>query len=172
MLPVFGRWLPALTWMVLIFLGSTDALSANHTSRFVEPLLRWLFTGISQARVDEMHFLIRKTGHVCEYALLALLFCWALRPWGPAGADGRSRVFRGGRALGVALLLAAVYAAGDEFHQSFVSSRGASVHDVLLDTCGALLAVLALWAWHRYRDGRDAARRAQMPGGPSAVQAG
>ena len=38
-------------------------------------------------------------------------------------------------ALGrIALFLAAVFAASDEFHQSFVPSRGPSVWDVLLDT--------------------------------------
>ncbi len=136
-----GRWLPALAWMLLIFLGSGDALSANHTSRFVEPLLRWLFTGISQTRVDDLHFLIRKGGHVTEYAVLALWFWWALRG-----------LFAGSRnALVLAFCLATLYAASDEFHQSFVSSRGASVHDVVIDACGAAAALGILGACQGFR---------------------
>ena len=154
MLRRFRRWLPALVWMFLIFLGSNDVLSASRTSRFIEPLLRWLFTGISQAYVDELHFLIRKTAHVCEYAVLMVLFCYALRPETAMVASGESRMVKGRGVLVLALILTAAYAASDEFHQSFVASRGASFHDVMIDTCGALVALLPLWMWGRYRDGR------------------
>ena len=141
MLLVYGRWVPALAWMSLIFMGSSDTLSANHTSRFVEPLLRWIFTGISQERVDDLHVLIRKGGHLTEYAILALLLWWALRP---LAAKGR-------QVLLWAFSLATLYAASDEFHQSFVPSRGASVHDVAIDGCGAALAMGALWYFPRLR---------------------
>lgn len=151
MLRRFSRWLPALVWMVLIFLGSNDVLSASHTSRFIEPLLRWLFTGISQDHIDEIHFLIRKTAHVCEYAVLMVLLYYALRPKTATMVPGESRMVKGRGALVVALTLTAAYAASDEFHQSFVASRGASFHDVVIDTCGALGALLPLWMWERYR---------------------
>jgi VanZ family protein len=45
----------------------------------------------------------------------------------------------------LAILFAALYAASDEFHQSFVPSRGPAVGDVLLDTEGATAAQLAMW---------------------------
>lgn len=122
----------------MIFIGSSDLLAGEHTSRFVEPFLRWLFAGISDVRIEEIHHLIRKAGHVSEYGLLALLFCWALRPWADTLA-GNSR--QGRRDLLLALLLTAAYAATDEFHQLFVPSRGASVVDVLIDTCGAAAAL-------------------------------
>lgn len=143
MLLALGRWIPALAWMSLIFMGSSDVLAANHTSRFVEPFLRWLFTGISQERIEDLHFLIRKGGHVTEYALLALLFWWALRPL----AVERHRV------LWWAFTLATLYAASDEFHQSFVPSRGASFHDVVIDGCGAAAAMGALWYFQKLRGG-------------------
>jgi VanZ family protein len=38
----------------------------------------------------------------------------------------------------------AVYAGSDELHQLFVSSRQASVVDVMIDTCGASAGLLAL----------------------------
>ena len=122
--------------MALIFAGSTDVLSHEHTSRFVEPFLRWLSHGrLSQDAIEQIHFLIRKTGHLCEYAILCLLCWWALRP---VSTDRRRAVW--------AILLAACFATTDEFHQSFIPSRGASVRDVLIDTGGATLGMLILLA--------------------------
>lgn len=119
----------------MIFVGSSDVLANGHTSRIIEPFLRWLFAGISQVRVEEIHHLIRKAGHVSEYAVLSLLLWWALRPW-------KLR-----RDLLLALGLTAFYAATDEFHQMFVPSRGASVWDVLIDTGGAAAAMGLVRAW-------------------------
>src|SRR5205085_11378558 len=79
-LPRFVRyWMPAIIWMALIFLGSTDILSAEHTSRFLVPFLRWLDPQISLAALAQIQFAIRKLGHLIEYAILAMLFWRALR---------------------------------------------------------------------------------------------
>jgi VanZ family protein len=51
---------------------------------------------------------------------------------------------------GIVLLASAVFAVSDEFHQSFVASRTASPVDVLIDICGALIA-LALCSLARIR---------------------
>ncbi len=129
------RWLLPVVWMVLIFIGSTDRLSAAHTSHFIEPFLRWLFHGsLSDQQIDEIHFLIRKTAHLCEYAVLCILFWWALASPGTAVRPWWHRSL-------FAVALAACFAASDEFHQSFVPSRGASVEDVLIDTVGATLGL-------------------------------
>jgi len=40
------------------------------------------------------------------------------------------------------LVACIVFAASDEFHQSFVKSRTPSVRDVILDTAGALFGLL------------------------------
>jgi VanZ family protein len=44
--------------------------------------------------------------------------------------------------FGAVLVGCALFAASDEFHQSFVKSRTPSVRDVLLDIAGALLGLL------------------------------
>src|SRR5262245_62754009 len=66
-------WLPLLVWLGVIFFGSTDLLSAEHTSRFIVPFLRWLKPDISPETLASVHFIIRKCMHVGEYAVLALL---------------------------------------------------------------------------------------------------
>jgi VanZ family protein len=137
------KWMPAIVWMLFMFFGSTDVLSAEHTSRFLVPFLLWLNPQISPATIVSIHFALRKLGHLLEYAILSGLLWRALR--GTLTAD---------RKLVVALstfLLAAVFATSDEYHQSFVPSRTASAHDVMIDCIGAFVAVLLCWIFARQR---------------------
>lgn len=128
-------WLPALIWLAVIFLASGDLMSAEHTSRFIGPFLLWLNPDISVESLTLIHICVRKAAHLTEYAILALLLCRA--------------VFRGtnlkwSRAtLFVGAWIACVFlAAGDEFRQSFVESRGASPWDVMIDSAGAIFGLL------------------------------
>lgn len=139
-----SNWMPAIAWMVLIFLGSTDVLSAEQTSRFIVPLLRWLDPHISWAAINAIHAAIRKLGHVTEYGILAVLL------W---------RALRGGKNLGARLSLlftavwfaCAIFAVSDEFHQSFIPSRTPAIHDVVIDICGALLGLIICLAFAMHR---------------------
>ena len=117
--------------MIIIFIGSTDLLSAEHTSRFIGPFLRWFAPDISDATVASIQLVVRKCGHLTEYAILAALLCRAFR-------QSRLRV---DRIFVVSFFIAAVYAALDEFHQSFVASRTGSPLDVLIDCAGALVGL-------------------------------
>jgi VanZ family protein len=128
-------WLPLLVWLGVIFVGSTDLMSAQHTSPFIVPFLRWLDPHISWAAINTIHTVIRKLGHVCEYAILALLL-WRALCSGPTLRTKTSILFT------AVVLACAVFAACDEFHQSFVRSRTASGRDVLLDCAGAFLGAL------------------------------
>jgi len=134
----FAYWLPVFAWLALIFIGSTDLMSAEHTSRIIAPLLRWLHPTISPLTLARVQFFLRKAAHVTEYAVLAMLLYRAFA----------HTVFKTRRALAAALvlLLCAAYAATDEFHQSFVPSRTASGRDVIIDICGATLAILLYWS--------------------------
>ena len=125
-------WLPVLVWMIFIFVGSTDLLSAEHTSRFIAPFLRWFSPDVSDATIASVQLVVRKCGHLTEYAILAALLLRALRVVGPA------------------LIVAAIFAGLDEFHQSFVASRTASLSDVAIDCAGALMG-LAIYSLFRNR---------------------
>jgi VanZ family protein len=82
---------------------------------------------------------VKKSGHIIGYGLLALCFWFAFR-W-------KKRV------VWLPLLLTVIYAITDEFHQSFIPGRNASLMDVLyFDTTGACLA-LGL-AWLRIKKGK------------------
>jgi len=137
-------WLPVLLWMAMIFSVSSDRQSYQHSSRFFEPLLRWLFPNLSTAMVGEIHHLFRKTCHLTEYAILGGLFRRAIRQ--PVRPDRRP--WRWDEA-GLALALVLAYAASDEFHQIFVPNRSALVSDVFIDTSGGAAGMLLLWLWHK-----------------------
>ena len=79
--------------------------------------------------------LVKKSGHAIGYAILALLY------WRALDFKDKKRW--------VAWLLALLYAATDEFHQSFVLGRHPTVFDVIIfDNFGAWIS---LWVVHRYR---------------------
>ena len=155
---VLRKWLPPLIWMALIFGGSTDVLSGEHTSRFVLPFLRWLFSGrLTPDQLDWGHVLVRKAGHVTEYAILSVLFWFALdRPRLDPDMEPHNR--RPWLAVFLAVVLAFGYAVLDEYHQSFTPSRTANWHDVAIDTCGAILG-LTLLGTAKLGFGRWTARR-------------
>lgn len=89
----------------------------------------------------KLHAIIRKCAHVGEYFAFGVLLFRAMR------APQTGWQFRWAC---MAILIAALYAASDEFHQSFVPSRGPAVGDVLLDTEGATAAQLATWLMTRW----------------------
>ena len=82
------------------------------------------------ALLQKMHTPIRKLAHMLEFGLLATLCFLFLLTW-------RGKLlWRYAVALGVAL----VYAAVDEFHQLFRDGRGGLLSDVLIDFLGAFIA--------------------------------
>jgi VanZ family protein len=145
-------WLPLLVWVGFIFAGSTDLLSAENTYRFLAPLLRWLQPDISIHTIAKIHFLVRKTGHLVEYAILAALLWRAF--W-----FGISRHLKMPALFVVVCFCCVVFAASDEFHQSFFPSRTASSRDVIIDSIGAVagLAIYLLFtrAKNVRRNGRE-----------------
>src|SRR5262249_23792739 len=69
---VLKAWIALILWLIVIAIESTTYLSAQGTSRFLYPLLHFLF-GIDYAGFEPYHFLLRKTGHVFGYGLLSIL---------------------------------------------------------------------------------------------------
>ena len=142
----FSRYGPLVVWAALIFIGSSSVLSAAHTSAVLRPVL-WLFPHASEATLALVHFLVRKAGHLTEYAILALLAARTFRT--SSGEFLRTRWFW------VSLLFLVAYALSDEFHQSFVPSRTASIYDSMIDSAGGLAALVFLAVRKRNENGQD-----------------
>jgi len=128
--------------MVLIMGFSTSSFSAEHTAGIVVPILKWIAPGLSPDELAFVHGLIRKLAHPTEYGVLGLLWFRAL------GSDRKTALWT---ATAASLLICVAWAALDEWHQSFVPSRTASVVDVAIDSGGALLALIGMVVRKRMR---------------------
>ena len=129
----FSRYGPVVLWAVVIFLASTGALSGAHTAVLVKPL-HWLFPHLSDATLNFIHgIIIRKGAHFTEYAIFGSLAARAFRT--------SSRDLLRTHWFLMTLFVVVVYSLTDEFHQSFVPTRTASIYDSMIDTCGGLAAL-------------------------------
>ena len=124
------RFLPPLAWSVLIAWFSGARYHGGATAPLVELWLRALLPWATLEQIAGAHWLLRKTGHVVEYTVLALLWRRALA--GP-GAPAPWRW---------PLALAALTAGLDEIHQALTPTRQGRVMDVLLDSGAAAAALL------------------------------
>jgi VanZ family protein len=130
------RYLPLLLWIVFISFASTAEFSAVNTSTVLRPLVLWFLPTISEAKLATVHFILRKLGHFTEYAILAYLARRAFI----SSSYGFLRHYWFQWALG----LVVAYALLDEFHQSFVPSRTASIYDSAIDVVGGITILLFL----------------------------
>jgi VanZ family protein len=138
---VLRAWLWVALCIAAILTMSGEAFSGSQTSRFLHPLLRWLFPEITVREIWRVHVLVRKGAHLTEYAVLAMLSLRALRlslalpPW---------------RIAGLALAIVLAVAGFDELRQSYLPARTGSLGDVAINLSGGTLGVLLVVAVHRW----------------------
>ena len=123
-------WVPVIAWASLIFFFSSRPAPSF---RGVGP-----FSGVFE-----------NFGHALEYGVFTV--CLALlapRRWDERG----EWVDLGVRASAAIFLFVSLYAASDEWHQSFVPKRDASAFDVLTDVVGAASTLACIAAIGRRVD--------------------
>ena len=140
-------WWPAIVWIGLITLESTDSFSSEHTGSILYALLTRLFGNIDFYKFLVFHHYMRKTGHVVGYGVLSLLL---LRAW-RATFDYTLLL----RAALLSWLGTACVAALDEWHQSYIPSRTGTVWDVALDSVAGVVFLVAAYFWLRRSDGEE-----------------
>ncbi len=139
----FFRYAPLFFWIILIFVLSSNLGSMSNTSRFILPLLKFLFPEAPEEVLKVYHGYIRKTAHVTEYAILA---------WLAARAFISSSVYLLSKAyITLSFLLVLAVASLDEFQQSFLTSRTASPRDVMLDVLGGTLSLVIFYLAYQKR---------------------
>ena len=109
-------WLPVFVWSGLIYLFSSHAV----------PSATQIYWG---------DFIIKKSAHIFEYGLLALLWYRALKQ---SGVKKKTSAI-------VGLILAICYGITDEYHQTFTPGREPRIRDVVFDTIGATAALYIVW---------------------------
>ncbi len=88
-------------------------------------------------RAELIHYFVRKAAHMTEYFLLTLSLQLPLTAWFSNKISQKLRIVIGFAAT-------ALFAALDEFHQTFVPGRSGNFTDVCIDSTGALIASLFL----------------------------
>lgn len=137
-------FLPALAMMYVIFNFSAQSgdisgnLSYDVSYKLVEIGNEVLNKGLEEWQISdyayEIEYPVRKLAHVTEYFLLAIAVSFPLYVYG----------LRGFPLLFVAGLFCVAFAAGDEYHQSFVAGRGPSVKDVCIDSVGSFFGIITV----------------------------
>jgi len=131
-----SRYLPLILWLGFISFASSGSFAASNTSRIIGPLVLWLFPNTSPETLLVIHMITRKVAHFTEYAILGFLAARAFRGSPRPGLQRRWFL--------ASLCLIVVYSLLDEYHQSFVPSRTASVYDSLIDMAGGLTALVII----------------------------
>lgn len=92
---------------------------------------------------DYLNQVMRKSAHVVLFGVLAYL------TWSTLHLKSNRYI--------ISWLFVTVYAASDEWHQSFVPGRGAAVHDVVLDSTAAfvVLSIIFLWKSKKMKQSRS-----------------
>ena len=131
-----------LLWMLVIFMFSHQpaAISDTQSGVFVEQLQTW-FPAVDSGFLT---FIVRKSAHIFAYFVLGVLMFRVLRQTNLA------------RPMLWAVVVCAIYAVTDEFHQLFVPGRSGEVRDILIDTVAATAGVLLAkkCLWYNYNHGK------------------
>jgi VanZ family protein len=135
-------WVVTVAWAAQIFRFSTQIFGSTLTTWLLSNILHLLHLTVSLPTFVLLHHLMRKCAHLTEYAIFSMLLYHSLTE-SPRVEWQRRMAFW---AIGIA----AVYSLTDEFHQLFVPGRGPSLVDSGIDTVGACLGILIIYAASRW----------------------
>ncbi|TDO84329.1 VanZ family protein [Halanaerobium saccharolyticum] len=134
MIRKMSAWIFVVIWMGLIFnFSAQNGAESSRMSQGISKKLYELFNNLPLVELEFsfFHSFIRQAAHFFVFFVLALLLINAFRM---SGVVIRYSIF-------YTLLIAVIYAALDEYHQSFVPGRAAELKDIFTDTLGILVGV-------------------------------
>lgn len=123
-----------IAWMGVIFWfsmqeGTSSQGMSNRVFAWLDVIFHTNFRNAESAFLQEASFIVRKSAHISEYAILALLYAAYLK-----------EVCKK-RYIWIVLLGVFFYACSDEIHQIFVPERSAQLIDVGFDMIGGSIGV-------------------------------
>lgn len=129
--------------MLLIFLLSAEnaeqsaALSAVFSDSLAYKILDFFnFSPYTiEFLLEKSSFIVRKTAHFSEYALLGFLLSFACRSFGLSKKIS----------FAVSQVTGSLYAVSDEIHQLFVDGRSCEFRDMAIDWCGVFFGIAVFY---------------------------
>ncbi len=134
-------WWPALVWVGIIAIESTDLLSSEHTGSLLYKLITKLFRARQSCLFPAVPLLpAQDRARGCVRPVESLIAARLAND--SRSGKGVAGTYRNARMAGNCFV-----ASMDEWHQSFIPSRTGTWHDVVLDsTAGAVFLFIAnLW---------------------------
>ncbi|AOM81618.1 VanZ family protein [Salisediminibacterium beveridgei] len=134
-------WLAVVFWMGLIFFfshqpGQESAALSSGITQQLHSILTWL--PLIDFEIGLLHALVRKGAHFVVYLVLGMLLLHALRT---SGILIQKAVF-------FSWFISTIYAATDEYHQTFIPGRVGDPVDVVIDSAGAVTGIIIYLAIH------------------------
>ena len=122
--------------MALIFYFSSQPFEQSDkiSKSVMKVILSWLmpYMDVNSISIPAFNHKIRKTAHFLLYFLLGFNLCFLF-----AVIKNRNNIIL------YSMLIGLFYAISDEFHQMFITGRGAKWQDVLLDFCSTAIGSAA-----------------------------
>lgn len=112
-------WIPVIVWAGVIFLFSTLVVVKSPEFNLVD-------------------FIVKKSAHFVEYAILALLLYRAL--------INTTRLSKKKAGM-LTVLFIVFYGISDEYHQSFTPGREPAIRDILIDSLGGATSLFLIWKY-------------------------
>lgn len=138
----------AVAGMIFFFSSQTGEESSDMSGAVARFALSLLVPGYKSLSPEEQapyletwEYVVRKGAHFSVFALLAVTLVSFLHTLKPD--------WRMGWIVPLAWLIATAYAGTDEWHQTFVDARAGAFKDVMIDSVGALTALVIWMNGHR-----------------------
>lgn len=135
-------WLTTVAWAAEIYYLSTPTFGGSVTRSLLAQLINALSLDVSPRSLDWFDSVLRKFAHLTEYAIFGLLLY--------ACFNGKNLLHWQPHPASWCIVIAALYSLTDELHQVFSPGRHPRLLDCCVDTAGAAIAMLAVYAGSQY----------------------
>lgn len=125
--------------MIFNFSAATSEESTEESNVITKAFVEITKIQIDDAALSAIDNVIREIAHFTEYFILGVTSCLALSSF-PIAIKVRN--------IGL-IIFCMFYAISDEIHQYFVPGRSCQLQDILVDTAGAIAAILIWWLCER-----------------------
>ena len=134
-------------WLIVIFTFSSQEgeISDKNSMKIATQLSRAAKNFRLDGNIKTFNFVTRKIGHFGEYFILTLLVFGILSTTNIN--DKYKYIF--------AWIIPVIYAIIDEYNQRFIVGRSGTIKDVVIDSIGAVAAIIFIFSFTYIRAARD-----------------
>lgn len=135
-------WILVIFWMGLIFyFSSFNGIDSTRQSQgFLHNTLGKIIDIVKPSMsevekdllIEKLDTPVRKVAHASVYFVLAIFVYLLLKEY------NIKKIYL------ISFIICLLYACSDEIHQLYVSERSGEITDVLIDSCGVIVSLLAL----------------------------